>query len=239
MDKKHGLGSCTHWTVIWTHLYCLPPSLGNGSLIYNMRIHDGTSLLELVGGLSEIRNMRCLGQCMVHHNCQYILLIINIRPLICPLVMFSCLNAFVPRLNRCSQILVWMPLDNSPLLHNDPGLGRATCFGQWDMSRCDVSRGWKSMCALGLVFSEPRCHARKSRPGWCSWTEILRPHGERAPAIPGLPWRESPYHPRALVEPNPEPIFQPKSTTRATPAINGRTAHKTQRILRNSELVLF
>ena len=61
VDKKHGLGSCTHWTVTWTHLYCLPPSLGIGSLVYNMRIHDGTSLLELVGGLSEIRNMRCLG----------------------------------------------------------------------------------------------------------------------------------------------------------------------------------
>lgn len=34
----------------------------------------------------------------------------------------------------------------------DFGLGLVTCFGQWDISKHDASRGLVSTCILGFVF---------------------------------------------------------------------------------------
>lgn len=119
-------------------------------------------------------------------------------------------NAFIYRLNHSNQILVLTPLYSPSPVHCDSGLGHMTCFGQRDISRWDISRGLMSTCTLGLAFSGPRCHARKIRSRLCSWRQILRLH------------RERPFHPRVPVEPNPEPIFQPKATTRGILVINRR-----------------
>ena len=37
-----------------------------------------------------------------------------------------------------------------------PALGSATCFGQWEVSKHDASRGLESACVTGLFASLPR-----------------------------------------------------------------------------------
>lgn len=52
----------------------------------------------------------------------------------------------------------------------ESGLGHVTCFGEWDISKCDASRGLKSDCTLGSTLSwhhwEPcdHCHVNKPKP---------------------------------------------------------------------------
>lgn len=50
--------------------------------------------------------------------------------------------------------------------HTDSGLGHVSCFGQWDISQSDTSRGLISTCTVGssytLLLGALSCHIKKS-----------------------------------------------------------------------------
>lgn len=53
-------------------------------------------------------------------------------------------------------------------LHTDSGLGHVTCGCQWDISKDDRSKGFKSACVLGfsLLGCFPEITKQSRSPGW-------------------------------------------------------------------------
>lgn len=50
--------------------------------------------------------------------------------------------------------IIPLPISTLRLLSSpaDPSLGHVTCFGQWENSKYDANRGWKSARALGFAL---------------------------------------------------------------------------------------